>query len=136
VDWLLEGIGRMSDALGYTSAFVGTTITAGAANTKGSYAATPLSTSTPHDAQGVMIFNTTRSATAADYLVDIALGASGSERIVIPNLKLGAVAELLLSAQHPGRVAPERALPEFDGFGDDRHRRGDRAGVLLGVHVL
>jgi hypothetical protein len=86
VDWLLEGIGRMSDALGYTSAFVGTTITAGAANTKGSYAATPLSTSTPHDAQGVMIFNTTRSATAADYLVDIALGASGSERIVIPNL--------------------------------------------------
>src|SRR3954447_24629933 len=87
MDWLLEGIGRMTDGIGYTSAFVGTVIGSSAsANVKGTYAATPFSTSTPHDAQGLMLFNTAKSVSAADHLVDIALGASGSERVVIPDL--------------------------------------------------
>lgn len=86
MDWLLEGIGRMTDGLGYTSAFVGTTVTSGLVNVKGAYPATPISASTPHDAQGILLFNTAKSVSAADYLVDIALGAAGSERIVIPNL--------------------------------------------------
>lgn len=90
MDWLTDSIGAISDGIGYTSAFVGTTVTSGAVNTKGSYPATPLSTSTPRDAHGLLIFNTAKSVSAADYLVDIAIGAAASEQIIVQNLLFAA----------------------------------------------
>jgi hypothetical protein len=90
VDWLTDSIGAISDGIGHTSAFVGTTVTSGAVNVKGSYPATPLSTSTPRDAHGILIFNTAKSVSAADYLVDIAIGAAASEQIIVENLLFAA----------------------------------------------
>lgn len=90
MDWLTEGVGRMTDGVGYTAAFVGTVITSGAVNVKGVYPATPLATSTAHDSHGILIFNTAKSVSAGDYLVDIALGAAAAERVVIPNLLFSA----------------------------------------------
>jgi hypothetical protein len=76
----IAGIG----AVGSTSK--GTVITAGTANAKGSWVA--LSTSTPNDADGLVILIGQNSA-SADYLVDIGIGAAGSETVIISNLCIG-----------------------------------------------
>jgi hypothetical protein len=71
-------------AVGSTSK--GTVVTSGAANTKGSWVA--LSTSTPNDADGLIILIGSPSA-SVDYLVDIGVGAAASEIVIIANLTIG-----------------------------------------------
>lgn len=74
-----------------TSTSGGTTVDAGAtANTKGSYAQLTASTTYAH--KGLMVAAmrpTPATAMAADYtqLADVAIGASGSEQIIFPNLR-------------------------------------------------
>jgi hypothetical protein len=76
------------DSIGFVTAnTTGTTLTASSStNTKGSYA--QLSASTPRDYLALWAYfdalNTT--ATNAAYLCDIAIGAGGSEKVIIPNL--------------------------------------------------
>jgi hypothetical protein len=65
------------------------TVTAGAtAHTKGAW--TELIASTPYDAYGIWIGidGVHTSAAATNYLVDIGVGPSGSERVIIPNLNV------------------------------------------------
>ncbi len=61
----------------------GTVLTGGAANTKGSY--TQLVASTSADAVGIILQVNNRSAGANEYSVDVAVGGSGSEQIIIPD---------------------------------------------------
>lgn len=75
-----------------TSTSGGTTVDAGGtANTKGSY--TQIVASTTYTHKGMMIASTRptpATAMAADYtqIADVAIGASGSEQIIIPNLRM------------------------------------------------
>lgn len=74
------------DALGW-SAGQGTTITTGAANTKGAYA--QLVSATARDYDGIFFavdcLNVQNSVAVDAYLLDIAIGASGSEIPIVPN---------------------------------------------------
>lgn len=63
----------------------GVTVTGGAANTKGAYAT--ISAALPFSAAAIVVSVGSKSATG-DYLLDIAIGAAASERIVIPNLSV------------------------------------------------
>lgn len=66
-----------------------TTITGSATpSTKGSWVA--LTTSLPDDAVGVYVTMMTDVATTMTFLVDIGVGASGEEKVRIPNLQIGA----------------------------------------------
>ena len=67
----------------------GTLVTCGAAYTKGSYA--DLFASTTYESYGlwINIGNTGASATRTDAVMDIAIGAAGSEQIIVPNLLCG-----------------------------------------------
>lgn len=85
-DWALAG-GSGTETAGVTAATsVGVAVTAAAtANTKGAWA--ELTPATGRDAVGLLI-NIGRGHTAsADFLVDIGVGASGSEAVTVPNLK-------------------------------------------------
>lgn len=67
----------------------GTTVTGGAANTKGSYA--QLIASSAFDCYAILVeFNDNRAAgVARTGLCDIAIGAAASETVIIPNLNCG-----------------------------------------------
>lgn len=65
----------------------GTTVTTGAANTKGSWA--ELTASSEFASCGIMV-HIGNNARSSRYLVDIGVGASGSEDAIIPNLLLRA----------------------------------------------
>lgn len=81
------------DAIGVsTSTSLGTALTAGAANTKGSYA--QLTAATSRDYIGFFGIIDLQNSTAANqdcWLFDIAIGASGSEQVIIPNIDLSAL---------------------------------------------
>lgn len=64
----------------------GTTITSGAANTKGSY--TQLVASTGHDAVGMIVMLSNFVAGGTELGVDIAVGGAGSEQVIISNIML------------------------------------------------
>jgi len=84
----VQGAGHSGgDGIGITlGSSVGTTLTASAAgNTKGSYA--QLIASTARDYSGLIVLAYGQSAT--EYLMDIAIGASGSEQVIMPNVMLG-----------------------------------------------
>lgn len=75
-----------ADSIGFVSgSTTGTTVTASAStNTKGSYA--QLVASTTRDYIGLFgAFDTGGTTTAHHNLLDIAIGASGSEQVIIPN---------------------------------------------------
>jgi len=79
------------DSLGYTSSAVtGTTITASSStNTKGSYTElTPSATGAVRDYCGIMysLDSLNGAATTTNGLMDIAVGASGSQKNIIPNI--------------------------------------------------
>lgn len=69
----------------------GTTITGGSANTKGAFSSGQLISSTTFDTHliTVMWANTQTAATATHQLMDIGIGASGSESVLISNLQTG-----------------------------------------------
>lgn len=70
----------------------GTTITcAGSAHTKGAYSSGQLISSTEFDVYGIYLLwgATFTSATVTDMLMDIGIGASGSEVTIINNLQVG-----------------------------------------------
>jgi hypothetical protein len=73
------------DSLGFLSASTaGTTVTGSATlNTKGSYVA--LSAATPRDYCAIGFSDTACSVTG-NFLLDIAIGAAGAERIILPNI--------------------------------------------------
>lgn len=72
--------------VGTTEASWFVTVTANAsANTKGTY--TQIVASTPTDICGLLV-NIGLGATGRGYLMDIAIGAGGSEQVVIPNMPL------------------------------------------------
>lgn len=79
------GFGPISyETFGHATVANGTTVTASAStNTKGSYA--ELSASTGIDADGFYLYVLSGSL-AADYLIDIAIGGSGSEVDILSNL--------------------------------------------------
>jgi hypothetical protein len=81
-DWPLAASGRLAP-LGFSATIpTGITVTNGAANVKGNYAAIG---NAPFDAVGIILVLGAKSGTT-DHLVDIAFGASGSERVVIENI--------------------------------------------------
>lgn len=85
-DWsMLEGqrVDTVGEVLGTT---LGTTVTAGAVNTKGGWA--QLVAATSYDASGLMVFIGNKSGNL-DYLVDIGVGAAASEQVIVPNLVAG-----------------------------------------------
>jgi hypothetical protein len=81
----MEGAGGI-DVLGFSSgSTLGTTITAsGSTNTKGSYS--ELVAATSRDYMGFFIGTTGASATTKHHLLDIAIGAAGSEVVILSNL--------------------------------------------------
>lgn len=66
-----------------TSTSLATTITAGTSYAKGSYV--ELTSSTDFDAQGIIVCIGKADASSR-YLVDVAIGGSGSETVIIPDL--------------------------------------------------
>lgn len=83
-DWaLIEG--QRSETAGTVSATsISTAITAGSANTKGSYA--QLIASTGFDAKAILLqVGETTFGTTSDFYVDLAVGAAASEQIIIPD---------------------------------------------------
>jgi len=88
--WVPPANGSAIESNQTTTAAGGTTVTGSATvNTKGAW--TQLIASTSFDAYGIMVWctNTYVSATAADQLTDIGIGASGSEIVLIPDLLTG-----------------------------------------------
>lgn len=82
-----EGFGIVDSYGPSTSTSLGTpAIASGTADAKGSYA--QLTASTSHDLAGVMVALDTQNATLNNtaFLVDIAIGASGSEVVIVPNI--------------------------------------------------
>lgn len=67
-----------------TSVSEGTNITAGSANTKGSY--TQLIASTARGGGGILLSIGGSNTSDVAFLVDIAVGAAASEQVIIPNL--------------------------------------------------
>lgn len=87
-DWPQVQEGQRYSDQGFTSGTtVGTAITSGTANTKGSW--TQIVASTPYDASAFLLDLWVSSA-GLDYLVDIGVGAAASEYVVLPNLYIRA----------------------------------------------
>ena len=85
-NWTPPASSVVGESLGETTASSdGTTLTAGTANTKGSYSEVEASISRNYESCIVCL---AKSSVAADFLVDIAIGASGVEQVIIPNLRL------------------------------------------------
>lgn len=80
-DWNPIGITRLADDDQTTSPWA-KSVASGGSNTKGSYA--QIVATCPVDAIGILLC--CNSSNAAYFLADIAIGAGGSEQIVIPNL--------------------------------------------------
>lgn len=84
------GTGSTIDTLGYNTALnVGTAVDPGAStNTKGAYSQIALTTTADYAGFFVTIDaqNTTGTVGTAQWLVDIAVGASGSEIVILPNV--------------------------------------------------
>jgi hypothetical protein len=72
-----------------STARIGTTVVAGAAHTKGAYATLIAATALRTQLVCIMISETQVAATRTDTLVDIAIGAAGSERVILPNILAG-----------------------------------------------
>lgn len=70
---------------------IGTIITGGGANTKGNYSSGELIASTTYDSYMISVIGagTQTAATATNALLDIGIGASGSESTIIENLAMG-----------------------------------------------
>jgi len=84
-DFGLLEVSRNQTVGNASSTAYGTTVTANASvNTKGSYA--QVVSSTDFDASGVIVFLGAGGSGANSYRVDIAVGASSSEQIIIPDL--------------------------------------------------
>jgi hypothetical protein len=80
-----SGFGLATDYGSDTANSTGTTVTSGAAGTKGSYAQL---TASCNEVSYLIVMVNKGSATATDYqLVDIAIGGAGSEQIILPNLR-------------------------------------------------
>jgi hypothetical protein len=80
----------------------GTTITAGStANTKGAFSAGQLIAATAQEAYGIFVEASAVSvaATATSYLLDIGIGPSGSETLIVPDINIG-YAGVLTTNQH------------------------------------
>ena len=73
------------DTVGYTQSW-GTTITSGAANTKSSFQA--LTAGTTRDYSGIIVMAGATTLSAGT-LLDIAIGPSGSQQIIVPNIQIG-----------------------------------------------
>ncbi|HLY53942.1 MAG TPA: hypothetical protein VKS60_00210 [Stellaceae bacterium] len=89
--WGEPGGYALLTAYGITSGITGQSIDAGGtANTKGSW--TQLASSTAYDIEGFFICwsnaGFTAQASASEFLVDVGVGASGSEVVILPNLSL------------------------------------------------
>lgn len=81
-DWGLGGGQRYEDFGLSTSTTLDTQITSGAANTKGSW--TELIASTAFNATGIVV--QISHGAAVNYLIDIGIGAGGSEVVLIPDI--------------------------------------------------
>ena len=81
------GIQRIDDEGTVTGSTRPTQVSCGANDSKGSY--TQITASTPFDATGVVITVQTQETNSMAFLVDIAIGAASSEKIIIPNLACG-----------------------------------------------
>lgn len=84
-DWsLMEG--QLVDTVGEeVGGSRGTLVTSGAANTKGNWY--QLVASSAYNTDGLLVF--IAKMNASDFLVDIGIGAAGSENVVVPNLVAG-----------------------------------------------
>lgn len=101
------------DALGFsTGTTLGTQVDpGGTANTKGAYS--QIIASTARDYMGLLLgFDTQNDSTSAfaQFLVDVAIGGSGSEKIIMPNL------QLLRTTKSSTSVACEYILPPSQPF--------------------
>jgi len=87
-DWPLSGgAQKLTTVAADAAASRGTTVTApGANNTKGAY--TELVASSAHDADALLVVLQI-GLNAVGYLVDIAIGGAGSEKVVVPNIPHG-----------------------------------------------
>lgn len=89
-----------------TTAAEGTTITAsGSTNTKGSWS--QIISSTTYDAYGITILLAGVQTTASTWvgmLVDIGIGSSSAEQVLIPNLNAGSVAGLAIASGSGGAM--------------------------------
>jgi hypothetical protein len=86
-DWgFVEGVQRMDTYGEAAGSSAGTAITSPGAslNSKGAY--TELASSTPFEAAGLIITGSFSASGAVSILVDIAIGAAGSEQVIIPNM--------------------------------------------------
>ncbi len=79
---ILGGSETKTEAFGKAANSIGTAITAGSANTKGSWV--ELIASTGHDYS--LIYLTVRTDTVADIIFDVGIGAAASEQVVASNL--------------------------------------------------
>lgn len=76
--------GNVENAGAVTSTSAGTVLTAGNANAKGNWA--PLITSTANRTTFILVMLGKGSQINTEYLVDIGMGASGSESVLVPNI--------------------------------------------------
>lgn len=81
-----EGFSIVDNYGSSTSTSLGTAVTGSAtANSKGSYV--QLTASTTYDLAGIVVgFDMQSNSASYNYLVDISIGASGSEVVIIPNM--------------------------------------------------
>jgi hypothetical protein len=81
----MEGAAGVDSIGALTASSHGTTITAGASNTKGSYTSLGV---TARDYMGLLIGldNQVSPSTDTHFLLDIALGAGGSQQVIIPDV--------------------------------------------------
>lgn len=78
------------DCLGFNSASTtGTTVTAGTSGAKGSYA--QIIAATQRDYAAIWIGTSTASAVTTVGMVDVAIGAAGSEQVIIPNMAVNQI---------------------------------------------
>lgn len=88
---LRGGVGKIRRATTYGTTGAsskGTVVTAGTANTKGSYAQLTGSTTNPIRFLALGIGGNTAQKTSANWLIDIAIGAGGSEQVIVSNLPM------------------------------------------------
>src|SRR5579872_5107115 len=79
-----DGLALGNDQGSNTGTSLGTTVTTGTSNNKGSYA--QLTASTPHDTNFMLVMISPTSTGPTGWAVDIAVGGAGSENVVIPNI--------------------------------------------------
>ena len=88
MDWSLIEAQRFETVGAVTASSTGTSLTAsGTANTKGSYV--ELVASTAFNAHGIFVQLNNAAETFRDYLIDVAVGAAGSEVVIAENLFSG-----------------------------------------------